>query len=279
MEKLLDYLYTEASKRIRKRKNEYNKTITEIYPKDPKIISSIINYQHSHKLQKNNPNFIRQSVLFDSDNIYGIVPVLKFENEIEVLWGNNNEIEDNLFDIFKLLFEMCENSRKKDKIDTEYILCDYVKYAKYYSYFHLLTTKNEILIPFVYYGIKEDDVMNNIETSKEEAILFLFKKLKDDFLIIYKNFIKDNNSFHYIWKEILNNLYGDKFINLLKKYSPKEESLGLRVRNIILSDFKNIPSQIKNYYIKGELNTNLQALNYASSQYILALEEIQKNKG
>lgn len=64
---------------------------------------------------------------------------------------------------------------------------------------------------------------------------------------------------------------------LLNKYKPDVNSLGLRVRTLVINDFKYIPKLITN----GENTPNYEnkkSLFNATFEYINKLSDIQKNK-
>lgn len=308
MNELLDYIFFKASERIDKRYKEkkINNGLTyeDVCPSDHKLLSPITNYHTKDKKSrekylsnKNITNLIPDRALInylDSsvenkrksksnekiDLSYyekGIVKALGFKSKNEALWGTESEIKNNLHDIFIRLFNILEND-KTNNFDIEICLSDYVEYAKYRAYYELLFKPTKTNLPFIYYGMSEDVLMSNIDNAKNNAIEFLYKKIEKDFSINFLTFCNTIDTFHNIKKVLNEVLYKNIFKKILIENMPKEESLGMRVRNIILSDFYNIPTQIAKYNLNGTIDQILQYLNRASSEYCLALEKIQKNK-
>ena len=219
--------------------------------------------------------------LDESGDACGIVPVLGFKDEYEVLWGTNEEFNNNLHQIFRNIISDLLDMHTYD-IEINNVLCDYVPFAKYSTYFQLILKTQLPVIP--YYGITEDEILFNIDNAEENAIDFLYLKpdFNKNFDEIFSNFIQQNDlktKYTNIDKKITNKFVQPHLIPLLKKYAPSGDSLGLRVKNIIEHDL----SQSKDLIRAHEENRTLsdseykKALISASSSYIVKLEEIQKS--
>ena len=155
-------------------------------------------------------------------------------------------------------------------IDTEFYLCDYIPYAKYGTYFDILFNSGHTY-PALFYGIKEDTVIEELDSARDNATLFLYQKCKKDFTEFFLEFAEEHTSFHKLDKIIINDLLSS-FIIILESHKPDSNSLGLRVRNLIRADLSHCASMIA----ENDFNTYRTSLNRASTEYILALEHIQE---
>lgn len=267
-----EFFYSRASERINTKVKNSGLKHAEIYKRDHKQISRIIHNERT----KNNRFLICDAVI---ENYYedtktgekkkcGLLATEKlgFKNKKEIFWGTDSEIYDYLYDLFKELWDALPNF----KINTESYLYDYIPYAKYNTYYNLLFNSPNTY-PALLYGIKEDTIIENLERSKTDAFLFFYQKCKKDFSAFFLTFANEHLSFHKLDKLILNTLF-PSFIELLESHKPDSTSLGLRVQNLIKDDLSHSASMIVN----KNSDFYRASLNKASSNYILALEQIQK---
>lgn len=266
-----EFFYSRASKRIAERVKSSGLKYAEIYKPDHKQISRIVNNERN----KNNRFLICDAVI---DNFYiddasgksiecGLLATneLHFSSVTEILWGTDSEIGDYLYLLFKTLW----NEYANNNIESEIYLCDYVPYAKNSTYFNLLFNSWNTY-PAIFYGIKEDTIIEELEPSKETALFFLYQKCKDAFSLYFHHFIKEHPSFHKLDKTISDVLF-PSFVTIIENHKPNQSSLGLRVRDLINADLSNVASMIAS----GDYDLYKASLNKASSDYILALESIQ----
>ena len=273
IELVMDFFYEKASKRIREKINSSDLNHYEIYSRDYKQISWIIN----NKRTKNNRFLITNAVLYNTDEsgkAIGLLPMLEFKSKQEILWGTKDEISKYLPDLFELLWIEITKDNNEYQIDKELFLCDYVPYAKYSTYWNILFSKNNKYPAFAY-AIREDDVIENYDNAENEAFKFLYNKCKDDFSKIFNDFVNETTSFNRINKVFHQSFIEKLFIPMLDKHKPDGNSLGLRVKNLIECDLSHCASLI--YENNGARNEYSVKLNRASSTYICALEDIQKN--
>lgn len=278
IERILDFFYMKASNRIKNRILNSGLKYNEIHPCDPKLISRIVN----KKITKNNPYLIPDSVIrtfyksVESDETIscGLLETksLNFKNICEILWGDRKEISLYLEELFYLLWFEVVESDYGGEIDTESYLCDYIPYAKYSTYWSILFS-NDNCFPALLYGIREDDVISHIDSTRQEALLFLYKKCKTEFEGIFLGFTNRINSFHKIDKVLKTDFLEKDYIPMLKRFSPGNDSLGLRVRDLIKADISCSASILNNSYT-GITEYKKQIIR-ASSEYILSLEKIQ----
>lgn len=88
------------------------------------------------------------------------------------------------------------------------------------------------------------------------------------------SFIEDKKSFRGIDKIFKTSFIDEKSVPLIRDNPPNSTSLGLRIQQLILEDLSHTAS-----LIVGETINNIEykkALIHASSEYILALEEIHE---
>lgn len=273
IELVMDFFYEKASKRIREKINSSDLNHYEIYSRDYKQISWIIN----NKRTKNNRFLITNAVLYNTDEsgkAIGLLPMLEFKSKQEILWGTKDEISKYLPDLFELLWIEITKDNNEYQIDKNLFLCDYVPYAKYNTYWDILFSKNNIY-PAIAYGIREDDIIENYDNAEREAFKFLYNKCKDDFSKIFNAFTDETTSFNKINKVFQKSFIEKLFIPMLNKFKPDGNSLGLRVKNLIGCDLSHCASLI--YENNSAQNEYFFKLNRASSTYILALEDIQKS--
>lgn len=277
-----EYIYKKCADRIRNRIKDREVSHYDIYPGDEKIISRIINCNTN---KKKNPYLIQDAVLDGyhktgkddyGRDIYehvGIIPILKFNNKQSVLWGTPYEIEESLAGIFRaLIYDLIDN-RIDTYLNVEDILCDHVKYSKYYTYWQLLFNSNNT-VPAFYYGIFEDEIIENIDSARDCAIDYLYSKpnLKGSFHNAFMKFTSNTDSFSYLDKTIFDKLLYPYVIPLLQQYIPSADSLGLRVRDIILGDLSQTRALI---FIPQNYNSICERLILTSSKYIKQLEDLQ----
>lgn len=275
IDNILEFFYKRASTRISDRIKEKQIPHSHIYKDDPKQISWIINNNRT----KNNRFLICDAVLGNSENEeinfeYGLIPKLGFQNRKEVLWGSDYEIESYLVDLFRLIWDEVTTDDSEYKIDKELLLCDYIPYAKYSTYWNILfVEKNNY--PAILYGIYEDIVIKEIDSSRAGALYYLYNKSKDLFKEKFFQFTFSTKSFHKINKVFKEKFIDQQFVPMLNHFIPDESSLGLRVKNLISADLSTVALMIHNFYKNGIVDNTHKQLVEASSEYIIKLEKIQ----
>ena len=136
-----------------------------------------------------------------------------------------------------------------------------------------INTGLNIGLRYVLPDLIEDDVIENYDKAEREAYKFLYNKCKKDFLKIFNDFTDKTMSFYNIDKVFQQSFIENLFIPMLKNFEPDNDSLGLRVKNLIKSDLSHCASLLYENNIQNEYFSRLIR---ASSTYILSLEEIQK---
>ena len=266
-----EFFYSRASKRIAERVKSSGLKYAEIYKPDHKQISRIVNNERN----KNNRFLICDAVIsnyyIDDESGRNIecgllaTKKLHFNSITEILWGTDSEIGQYLYPLFETLW----NEYAVDNLGSDLYLCDYVPYAKNSTYYNLLFNSGNTF-PAIFYGIREDTIIEELEPSKESALLFLYQKCKKDFSEYFLLFVKEHQSFHKLDKVISNALF-PSFVSILENHKPDASSLGLRVRDLINADLYNTAAMVAT----GDYDLYKASLNRASSNYILSLEAIQ----
>lgn len=229
----------------------------------------------------------RNANLISSNYIIRLIEKLKFKDELELLWGNykDSNFVSKLFE--NIFIDILYGTNEELKTFVNSVLIDYVPYAKYHSYWEIFfdnkfntatfpNSKYKILAYF--YGIKEDDIFEIYEEVQTKAIKFLFNRCQNEFEKILFDFIISNQTSFSKLNRKINDFVQDEFSNMLKEYLPNEISLGLRVRNLIISDWKNL-----GYFIAKNMKNESETWNdqidreliNVSLQYIESLEKIQ----
>ncbi|MFH5836184.1 hypothetical protein ACHAL6_08915 [Proteiniclasticum sp. C24MP] len=246
----------------------------EIYCHDSKQISWIINNRRT----QNNRFLITDAALDTTDDFLendGLVHKLPFNNIKEILWGTDEEIRNYLQDLFRIIWNEVSSVNNAYQIDKELFMSDYVPYAKYSTYWNILFSVNNVY-PAILYGILEDDVINNIDSARDSALLYFYEKCKSDFEDIFLEFANRTKSFSKINKVFLKSFIEDSFIPMLNEYQPDDHSLGLRVKKLIASDLAHCASLVYDTTLNNRVY--LTNLINASSVYIVKLEDIQRNQ-
>lgn len=270
-----NFFYDRTSKRIADRISKTNLRHIDIYKPDHKQISRIINNERT----KNNRFLVCDAVLsnyYEDDKTgkfkrCGLLESkeLNFKNEEEILWGTTTEISSYIYDLYLLLWNEVITSPSPYNIDSELYLCDFVPFAKNSTYFKILFLSNNTY-PAKFYGIREDSIVGELDTSENDALLFLYSKLENEFSNFFQAFTRAQKSYHKLDKTI-NDILLPQFVKILESHKPNFSSLGLRVRDLIIADLSHSAPMIaeQNYQ---SFYTQLIS---ASSNYILELERIQ----
>ena len=171
-----------------------------------------------------------------------------------------------------IISDLIANQSELD-FSIEEILCDYVPYAKNKTYWNLLFS-SENTFPAVYYCISEDTVIENIEADRQNALNYLYRKCAAQFFTALYEFTAKIDSFTKIDKVLEKDFVCKSFIPMLKKHIPNENSLGIRVKNIILADLSHAPRLINSSEDEAKASYYRKLIN-VSSDYIIKLECIQ----
>lgn len=270
----LELLYSNCSNRIAARIEQSGLSYEDIYYPDPKQISWIKN----KKRTKNDRYLICDTVFEGSEKNrnqgIGLIPILNYTSRQEILWGSLEEQNAELFNIFSAIINdlLLDNS---NLIDIKYILCDYIPFAKYLSYWDILYNSGNTHLAILY-GVTENDVFDNYELSSNNAIKFLYSKCKNDFGDILSEYFDKTSSFKKINKLFEKDFVLKEFCPMIHRYEPLENSLGLRVRNMINEDLSIVPDIISGLNPNKRTSIEVKkAIIRASSSYIVKLEEIQ----
>jgi len=282
MEIIMEFFYEKASRRIRKQIEKSGKKHSEIYKNDSKIISKIIN---NHRMRINRfliTDAAISSSYFDTDKkaliSTGLLHNLNFASKKEILWGTDEEINNYLPELFKLLWDELPDKDSKYQIEKDLILLDYVPYAENCVYYNILSNFEYNYSFFGLYGKSDVAVLVNHEKFKQEAFNFLYLKCARKFEKIFNDFCSTTHSFHKIDTVFKNKFIEAMFIDLIKHNIPEEKtSLGLRIKTIIETDLIQSADLIINHRETGQIDEKKKKLLNAASTYALRLEEIQKD--
>lgn len=270
--------YQACTKRVDARRKQMKLPQIAVYRKDKSLVSHFFHC----KTTKNNPYLITKEFINGKDEAgipIGCIPILKFKNEIEVLWGTDNEIQRNLPVIFLNIMQDLLKCESKDVIDVNAVLYDYVPYAKYSTFYTIKHRDNISLL--TNYGIYDETVSTfNMALYQHRAINYLYSKddFRNSFESTFCQFVKETLTFTKIDKALENNYIKPIFIPLLEKELPSETSLGLRTKILIENDIskaKNLILQANKHHTEPSSELIKMLIN-ASSTYIVKLEEIQK---
>lgn len=259
--------------------------------------SLITNIAGGRAYSKKNPNLVPDLY------IEHLSEKLGFSSGKELLWGNfknENNFQKRLFE--KLMLDVLWGKEEIIKDTFNRILFDYIPYAEYNSYWQMFVVSEidmpkmsdeTYTIPAYYYQLEADDIFAQHEIERKNAIKYTWYKFEDYFLNLINNFL--DRSFNIEFQSNSNNkeeksLFTlkkldkklDKLVNELKMFfienEPNEDSLGLRVRDIINSDYKKFGTLISKEMNKEEIELNelvIKHLVESSLRYIVELKRVQ----
>lgn len=204
----------------------------------------------------------------------------------KLLWGDfeNSDLSKVLF--IKLLIDVLYGDDDELKKLYNNVLFDYVPYAEYHSYWQIFVVgeiempkflNSQLSIFSHFYNLKEDDIFEEYESIQKNAIEFLYYKCGKQIHSLFVDFImQEGESLKKLDKKLNN--FVSRLTRFLLKFIPNEDSLGLRARNIIISDYKKFGTLITKE-MKGEPWTldehTLKLLVESSLSYITELKRVQ----
>ncbi|MDK7204175.1 hypothetical protein QP439_07565 [Streptococcus sp. UMB1203] len=244
---------------------------------------AMIKHVFGKKIYKNkNPYLIPDSCLSYLTNRLG------FDNEYQLLW-EDIEKDENIHFIFLCLLKECFWDKNEMRELLNHVLTDYIPYAKESPLFDMILfpskykmkkiSKTDMYVPLYFYGVSEDEVIEQFSLCLDDAIEFLFKKCHKDFKKIFINFIKEHGTSLKKINKKLEDFVNNELKQLLLQYSPKEDSLGLRVKNIMISDWFSRIDLVMALFDNRSLDDKLlfeMKLYNNSMNYVKDLEDLQK---
>lgn len=258
---------------------------------DPQMISRILNNNKNAPKGRTSPNpsLIPTPKNNTNDGYYGILQRnLKFESICDMLWGTKKEKKDFIPLIFICLITDFLNMENDFSKEIKEILVDFIPYAKNQTFFEMFITQeiempllpNQELykIPAYFYGIKADVIYEEHSLIRFEAIEYLYSKCGQKFEKIFNEFIEKRSNLKNLNRD-LSDFSLNSFRKILNGYKPNENSLGLRVRNLLISDWKAQAEFIFPEIEKTSSKDTDDVRKYlveCSLQYIQNLENIQK---
>lgn len=269
-EKSVDFIFKLASKRIDSKIKVSGLKQEDIYS-DTTQISRIIN----NKRDKNKNRYLITDTVLE----HGLLEKLDFKNKSEILWGTHEEIKLYINDLFYLLFDEVTNNEKKYSIDKKLLLCDHIPYAQCLGFNEIIiynnqnTPKIEHIPVSKVYHLNEESLPIELSRFEREAIDYLYQKCNSIFLNDFISFTKEITTFKQIDKHIEEKLIFKRFIPMLKKFYPNKDSLGLRTRNIIKTDFL----KLTRIYHSRDINKIAHQVKLVKEdlKYIIELEKLQ----
>lgn len=250
IDNVMNFFYKKISIRVKYAVDKSGLRQEDIHS-NQKLISKIIN----NKRDRHNRFLIIDSV-FECDII----------ND-----ETGEEINNYMFDLFEHLILEVFSDPNEYNLDIEKYLCDYIPYAKNSTYWEVIVKG---IYPAMFYGVSEDKILCDLFLAREEAIRLIYNRCSASFKDYFFSFIEDKKSFRGIDKIFKTSFIDEKFVPLIRDNPPNSTSLGLRIQQLILEDLSHTAS-----LIVGETINNIEykkALIHASSEYILALEEIHE---
>lgn len=201
---------------------------------------------------------------------------LDFKNNQEILWGTDTEIvENDLPLIFQSIIGDILSSSSDIKDEVRDILCGHIPYARYSTLYQLLYEVESPMIKFELLSLYNIDEVF-VDTKTDEAITYIYSLCEDRFKEKYLEFTDSLDSFSR-WTIKMAEWVENEFMKILRIYSPTSNSLGMRIKDLIYSDFHYIPDIILS---GSEIEPNLENMKNlvnATNNYIEELENIQRS--
>ncbi|ETT63712.1 hypothetical protein BSK66_28575 [Paenibacillus odorifer] len=243
-------------------------------------LSIIKNIAGGKAYAKKNPNLISDSLL-----LY-LTEKLKFSSEFEFLWGDfeNSDLSKVLF--HKVLIDVLYGDDDELKKLYNNVLFDYVPYAEYHSYWQMFVMgeieipkfpNSQLSIPSYFYNLNEDQISDKYESIQKNAIEFLYFKCRKQIHSSLVDFIiQEGDSLKKLDKKL--DYFISHLTSFIEKYVPNEDSLGLRARNIIISDYRKFGTLIAKEMKDSPwtlVEHTLKLLVESSLAYITELKRVQ----
>lgn len=281
MSKALDFIFNQTSKRIGHKIREVGRPYQDIFMSDPKILSCIVNQQCT----KNNIFLVPDRALIDFKNKDGLIPKVFFPQvnsnfkisddklrtyKCEILWGTEEERKKYAKGLFIAIMRDLYDS--KENKEYENIFCAYIPFAKNYTYKQI--TELNPNIPLTNYGII---IINPPEQYLGSAARFLYQEIKTQYENAFLEFTMNKDTFKNIERDFSRIFVQGKLVPILKEYVEREHPLGLRVRELIQGELSRVPTMLDGTMDEQQMEY-YYALNRATTNYFLALEDIQVKK-
>jgi len=160
-----EFIYQQASKRVRDRRNEMNLRAKDIFESDPKMISRIENARRG----VNNEYLIPPRVALS------LVENLKFTDDTEVYWGSDSEFDLYIEELFvALCLDILEGNRIDVKNALHDLLLDYIPYAKCFA-LREICSSSQIDMHWLL-NEKEEELDEKFYRAREESIMRLYRQ-------------------------------------------------------------------------------------------------------
>ena len=218
---------------------------------------------------KRNPYLIQDSVRDE------LKEKLDFNSYQEMLWGSEEEIQDNLPALFTMIMSDLANDNQYKEI-INHILCAYIPYVRYYGYYRIFFEYKPLLPDFdnsYFYELDSSELLSSIDNSFSEAVNYIYERCRYKFKDAYMDFVLSHDSFKR-WTYRFEEWIDESLMPLLKQYMPEDTSFSARILNMIESDFSKIPL-LKITNDPDELEV-LKSLLVSTDKYIDSLEEIYR---
>lgn len=224
IDKLTNKIYKKISLRILNKKKELKKKRFQIT--DANNVQMLSNIMHNKRNKKRNP------YLLNSKTTYDVVSKLDFKSSYDLIWGENEDLNSILEDLFKYGLKYLQTIDKTKNELIENCLLDYLPYAKISAEFEYAL---EPLKPDI-----EDVFLNH-----NIAIKHLYYGISESFKKAHKSFFENKET-----KKLPQNI--NKFVetnlpNLLQKYLDDTDNQGKRAYKIM--------SEIMSYESEDEFDS------------------------
>lgn len=286
---------------IKEREKEEKKHIThKDLHENESLISAFFSYDGTNSsLTQNNPYLLTPALIGECEElknaiknkkkIYstktskyqydtGLLGTLPYfeSNLFYLLWGKDDEFNSYMQNLFiSLIIDVLDNdSPYSETID--YSLFDDINYA-FYKTIYNLKIKHNLNSTLEYFAVYDIHFMPGmtLDICLVNALLRLYRKegVAESFKTIFSRFAETQFSYKYLENHIEKSLLPEIMDKIFSVYIPNENSLGLRVHQLIKTDMEKVIWLLSKPENSPELML-ARSLVHSTSGYITELREI-----
>lgn len=258
--------------------NGTNSSLTQNNPYllTPTLIGECEEFKNAVKNKKKIYSTKTSKYHYDT-GLLGTLPY--FENNLfYLLWGKDDEFNSYMQDLFiSLIIDVLDNDSPYSET-INYSLLDHADYA-FYKAIYELKIKHNLESTVETFGVHDIHFMPGmtLDMCLINALIQLYRKkgVSESFKTIFSRFAETQFSYKYLENHIEKALLPELIDKLFSVYVPNENSLGLRIYQLIKNDLEKVIW----IYSKPENSAELvlaKSLVHSTSGYIVELQEINE---
>lgn len=209
--------------------------------------------------------------------LLGTLPYFEY-NLFYLLWGKDDEFNSYMQELFTALIQDVLDNDLTYSETINYSLFDHVNYA-FYRTIYDLKIKHNVKSTLSTFGIFDSHFVtgSTLDICLNNAIFRLYHKkdVADSFKRIFSRFAETQFSYKYLDNHIEKTLLPELINELFSVYVPKENSLGLRVHQLIKTDIEKVIRTSSTTKNSDDLKLARSLVNI-TSRYITELQKIDE---